>query len=160
MIGSLGVSKIARKCLGNMISGYVKLVYKTGNISSDPENPKEYSANLGPTIIAAWHGQNMILPAFWHHQHPLEILVSRHPDAEVGATAYNNLGLIHKQRCDWSRSLEYLQVASSLQAIEGEYPERRAGMHNLGLVHYHMGHWDRAREIDSAPSKHSRALSQ
>ncbi|MEE8367949.1 MAG: tetratricopeptide repeat protein, partial [Thermoanaerobaculia bacterium] len=73
--------------------------------------------------------------------------------------AYNNLGLIHKQRCDWSRALEYLQVASSLQAIEGEYPERRAGMHNLGLVHYHMGNWARARECFDGALSISRDVS-
>ena len=73
--------------------------------------------------------------------------------------AYNNLGLIYKEKCDWRRALEYLQVSSSLQAIEGEYPERHAGgLHNLGIVHFKMGHWERARECFSESLKLCRAV--
>ncbi len=68
-------------------------------------------------------------------------------DVRSLSLAYNNLGLIYKEKCDWRRAMEYLQVASSLQAIEGEFPERHAGgLHNLGIVHFKMGHWDRARD--------------
>jgi len=93
MTGSRGFSHHVRKGLGRLVANYVKVVYRTARVASIPLKPQEYSAQLGPVIVAAWHGQNMILPPFWHHQHPLEILVSRHQSADVGATAYNSLGL-------------------------------------------------------------------
>jgi len=96
MTGSHGILHRIRTGLGTLTAIYVDVVYRTARFSNDPENPKEYSAKLGPLIVASWHGQNMILPPFWHHKHPLEILVSRHPDAEFGAAAYkrSRLGVI------------------------------------------------------------------
>ena len=93
MTGSHGILHYTRIALGALTAGYVSLVYRTGRFNNAPENPKEYSAALGPLIVASWHGQNMILPPFWHHQHPLEILVSRHRDAEFAASAYRYSGL-------------------------------------------------------------------
>jgi len=93
MTGSYGLLHRIRTRLGTLTAIYVDVVYRTARFSNDPENPKEYSAKLGPLIVASWHGQNMILPPFWHHKHPLEILVSRHPDAEFGAAAYRYSGL-------------------------------------------------------------------
>lgn len=93
MTGAHGFSHHLRTLFGTSAAIYVKLVYWSGRFTSIPHNPREHSASLGPVIVAAWHGQNMILPSFWHHQHPLEILVSRHPTAEVIATAYRRLGL-------------------------------------------------------------------
>jgi len=93
MTSSNGFLHRIRTGLGTLTANYVNVVYRTARFSNDPENPKEYSARLGPLIVASWHGQNMILPPFWHHKHPLEILVSRHPDAEFGAAAYKRSGL-------------------------------------------------------------------
>src|SRR5512140_363558 len=59
--------------------------------------------------------------------------------------AYNNLGLVYKNRCQWKRSLEYFQVAANLQAIEGDESERRKGLHNLGIVHFKLGQLAEAR---------------
>ncbi|NNF05753.1 MAG: tetratricopeptide repeat protein, partial [Candidatus Eisenbacteria bacterium] len=66
-------------------------------------------------------------------------------DVRSLALAYNNLGLIYKEKCEWARALEHLQVASNLQAVEGDYPKRRSGRHNLGVVHFRMGHLEEAR---------------
>ena len=93
MTGSHGILHPIRTALGTLTAFYVTVVYRTARLSTEPDNPKEYSAQLGPLIVASWHGQNMILPPFWHQKHPLEILVSRHRDAEFGAAAYRGLGL-------------------------------------------------------------------
>lgn len=58
---------------------------------------------------------------------------------------YNNLGLVHKERCQWKRALEYFQVAANLNAIEGAESDRRKGLQNLGLVQYKLGQWAEAR---------------
>jgi len=93
MTGSRGFLHRIRTGLGRLSAGFVNVIYRTGRFTNSPDNPKEYSAGLGPVIVAAWHGQNMILPPFWHQQHRLEILVSRHESADIAATAYNTLKL-------------------------------------------------------------------
>ncbi|MCX5801722.1 MAG: sigma 54-interacting transcriptional regulator [Candidatus Eisenbacteria bacterium] len=62
------------------------------------------------------------------------------------ALAYNNLGLVFKNSCDWPRALEYLQVALNLQAVEGEYHGRAQQLQNLGVIHAKMGNWKLATE--------------
>lgn len=93
MTGSSGHQYQLRTLIGKFGAGYVKMVHRTGSYTKEPKNLTQYSADLGPAIVVAWHGQNMILPPFWPYQQPLEILVSRHRDAEISATAYKRLGL-------------------------------------------------------------------
>jgi DNA-binding NtrC family response regulator/tetratricopeptide (TPR) repeat protein len=62
------------------------------------------------------------------------------------ALAYNNLGLVFKNSCDWPRALEYLQVALNLQAVEGEYHGRAQQLQNLGVIHSKMSNWKLATE--------------
>jgi len=59
---------------------------------------------------------------------------------------YNNLGNVHRGRCNWKQSLEYFQVATNLQAVEGEESERRKSLNNLGIVHLRLGHLPEARD--------------
>ncbi len=93
MKNSNGILHRIKSSFGALTAAYVKVVYHTSRFTNSPANPKQYSAQLGPVIVTSWHGQIMILPPFWHHQHPLEILVSRHRDVENIATAFKYLGL-------------------------------------------------------------------
>jgi 3-deoxy-D-manno-octulosonic-acid transferase len=93
MKNSSGILHRIKSSFGALTAVYVKVVYHTTRFTNSPANPKKYSAQLGPVIVTSWHGQIMILPPFWHHQHPLEILVSRHRDVESIATAFKHLGL-------------------------------------------------------------------
>lgn len=43
-------------------------------------------------IGATWHGQNMILPTFWHNWREMRVLVSRHGDGEIIAKTLGFLG--------------------------------------------------------------------
>ena len=46
-----------------------------------------------PFIGATWHGQNLILPTFWHNWRDLRILVSRHGDGEIVSRMLYFLGV-------------------------------------------------------------------
>ena len=49
--------------------------------------------------------------------------------------AFNNLGLVAKNRCQWSRAREYLTVSERLRS-EGEEASPHGGsLQNLGIVH-------------------------
>ncbi len=66
-------------------------------------------------------------------------------DLKALSLVYNNLGNVHRGRCHWKQSLEYYQVATNLQAVEGEESERRKSLNNLGIVHLRLGHLPEAR---------------
>ncbi|MFH0778867.1 MAG: tetratricopeptide repeat protein, partial [Candidatus Eisenbacteria bacterium] len=67
-------------------------------------------------------------------------------DIRTLALAYNNLGLVFKNACDWPRAIEYLQVALNLQAVEGEYHGRSQQIQNLGVIQLKMGNWKSAQD--------------
>lgn len=46
-----------------------------------------------PFIGATWHGQNLILPTFWHNWREMRILVSRHGDGEIVSKIMYYLGV-------------------------------------------------------------------
>lgn len=46
-----------------------------------------------PFIGATWHGQNLILPTFWHNWREMRILVSRHGDGEIVSKIMYFLGV-------------------------------------------------------------------
>lgn len=46
-----------------------------------------------PFIGATWHGQNLILPTFWHNWREMRILVSRHGDGEIVSKIMHFLGV-------------------------------------------------------------------
>ncbi|HUD50158.1 lysophospholipid acyltransferase family protein [Parvibaculum sp.] len=46
-----------------------------------------------PFIGATWHGQNLILPTFWHNWREMRILVSRHGDGEIVSQIMHFLGV-------------------------------------------------------------------
>lgn len=46
-----------------------------------------------PFIGATWHGQNLILPTFWHNWREMRILVSRHGDGEIVSKIMHYLGV-------------------------------------------------------------------
>lgn len=54
---------------------------------------QRFWANDEPFIGATWHGQNLILPTFWHNWREMRILVSRHGDGEFVAKVMHFLGV-------------------------------------------------------------------
>ncbi|MGV8995352.1 MAG: lysophospholipid acyltransferase family protein [Parvibaculaceae bacterium] len=54
---------------------------------------QRFWSNDEPFIGATWHGQNLILPTFWHNWREMRILVSRHGDGEIVSKIMYYLGV-------------------------------------------------------------------
>jgi|GEM_PF-439818 len=70
----------------------------------------------------------------------------RSGDRERMGQAYNNLGLIHKNRCEWGRAVDCFEQAIRLARaanVECSLAER---LNNMGIVYYKTGDWSRAEK--------------
>jgi lysophospholipid acyltransferase (LPLAT)-like uncharacterized protein len=54
---------------------------------------QRFWTNDEPFIGATWHGQNLILPTFWHNWREMRVLVSRHGDGEIVSKIMYFLGV-------------------------------------------------------------------
>lgn len=76
------------------IASYVKLVHLTCRFNQRRADiPERFWADDETFICATWHGQNIMLPPFWHNWRTLKILVSKHGDGEIIARLVGYLGL-------------------------------------------------------------------
>ncbi|MDF1847704.1 MAG: lysophospholipid acyltransferase family protein [Parvibaculaceae bacterium] len=76
------------------IASYVRLVHLTCRFNQRRADiPERFWAEDETFICATWHGQNVILPMFWHNWRTLKILVSKHGDGEIIARLMHSLGL-------------------------------------------------------------------
>jgi lysophospholipid acyltransferase (LPLAT)-like uncharacterized protein len=75
------------------VGTYVKFVKLTSRFEMRRVDiAARFWANDEPFIVATWHGQNFILPTFWHNWREMRILVSRHGDGELVAKLMQFLG--------------------------------------------------------------------
>lgn len=93
MLKSIGRSRFVVGAAGGLISGYLNLVHKTSRIVVDPPDAYRRLDAVWPFILATWHGQHFMTPFFRRPTDDLRVLVSRHQDGEINATALRNLGL-------------------------------------------------------------------
>jgi len=76
-----------------IVAAYVKFVKITSRFETRRVDiAARFWANDEPFIAATWHGQNFILPTFWHNWREMRILVSRHGDGELVAKLMQFLG--------------------------------------------------------------------
>ncbi|MBO6544687.1 MAG: lysophospholipid acyltransferase family protein [Alphaproteobacteria bacterium] len=76
------------------IASYVRLVHLTCRFNQQRSDIPERFWSADETFLCAtWHGQNVILPPFWHNWRTLKVLVSKHGDGEIVARLVHNLGL-------------------------------------------------------------------
>jgi DNA-binding NtrC family response regulator/Tfp pilus assembly protein PilF len=64
------------------------------------------------------------------------------------STAYvrNNLGLIHKNLCEWDAAITHLSAALEIRRRHGRFAESANSLVNLGVVHQKSSRWDLAGE--------------
>jgi lysophospholipid acyltransferase (LPLAT)-like uncharacterized protein len=96
----------ARKAGGWVLASYLRLVRITNRKIIEPPDVYDRLASELPMIIAMWHGQHYMVP-FLRRGHKVKVLISRHRDGEVNATAAELLGLVpirgsgdHERRYD------------------------------------------------------------
>lgn len=83
--------------------------------------------------------------AMRHYQTALKVFKDLGALGQV-ARVYRNIGILHKDACNWTRSLECYQVAHNLLSMEGEYDGLAAVTQSLGVVHLRMGNLGEAVE--------------
>ncbi len=68
---------------GRAFARYVKLVYRTSRVVSEPADLNAFAQASHPFILAMWHGQFMMLPIVDRGRVPVNSMVARHGDAEL-----------------------------------------------------------------------------
>jgi lysophospholipid acyltransferase (LPLAT)-like uncharacterized protein len=82
------------KIIAWLIALFIKLVRRTGRFEiRRGDIAARFWSEDKPFVAATWHGQNMILPTFWHNWREMRILVSRHGDGEIVAKVMEFLGV-------------------------------------------------------------------
>jgi len=62
------------------------------------------------------------------------------------ASAYNSLGLLHKNHCRFKEAARFLEQALRIAERSGLFHDSATYVHNLGIVHEKMGEWDLAED--------------
>lgn len=68
---------------GRAFARYVKLVYSTSRVISEPADLNIFAQSHHPFILAMWHGQFMLLPVVDRGRVPVNSMVAKHGDAEM-----------------------------------------------------------------------------
>jgi 3-deoxy-D-manno-octulosonic-acid transferase len=92
--------------LGSALAAYIKFVFRSGRMRSDPSDAHGKLMAAHPAIFAVWHGQGfMALPAK-PPEMPAKLLVTRHGDGQFAGKALSQLGvdLIHGSGAGRKRS--------------------------------------------------------
>ena len=73
-------------------------------------------------------------------------LFRRVGDEASSALVRNNLGLIHKNLCEWETAASHFIAALEMHRRNGRYAKTSSALLNLGVVHQKSGHWASAAE--------------
>lgn len=95
MIGKrIGQSEAFKTSVGFVVAMLLKFIRLTSRFETRGlDIAQRFWTNDEPFIGATWHGQNLILPTFWHNWREMRILVSRHGDGEFVAKVMYFLGV-------------------------------------------------------------------
>ncbi len=73
-------------------------------------------------------------------------LYRRLGDELSAAHVRNNLGLVHKNLCEWEAAIAQLGAALEVYRSHGHFADTAMPLMNLGIVFQKMGEWERAAE--------------
>jgi lysophospholipid acyltransferase (LPLAT)-like uncharacterized protein len=90
----LAQSRFVKNAIASLLAQFVRLVRLTSPPAAGSARfaSGDY-AELEPTIIALWHGQHLLTPAFYPKRKPLVAMVSRSADAELNALMLEKFGI-------------------------------------------------------------------
>lgn len=87
-------SEVFKTVVGFTVAMLLKFVRHTNRFEVHRlDIAQRFWTNDEPFIGATWHGQNLILPTFWHNWREMRILVSRHGDGEIVSKIMYFLGV-------------------------------------------------------------------
>ena len=82
-----------QKSIGVMAAEYLRMVYWTSRLVTEPADIYERVTPDLPVILAMWHGQHFMAPFVKRPHLPAKTLISRHRDGEMNAIAAEWLGI-------------------------------------------------------------------
>lgn len=86
-------SEITHRILARTASSYVKFVAFTCRFQVRNSHVAENFWKAEDTfIVTTWHGQNLLMPPFWHNWRIIKTLVSMHGDGQLLARFLENMG--------------------------------------------------------------------
>lgn len=89
----LARSRFFQKTVGIAAAEYLRLVYWTSRLTTEPADIYERVQPDLPVILAMWHGQHFMAPFIKRPEHKGKTLISRHRDGEINAIAAEWLGI-------------------------------------------------------------------
>jgi len=90
----LAQSRFVKNAIASLLAQFLRLVRLTNTVvkGSAQFDSGDY-AHLEPGIIALWHGQHLLTPAYYPKNKALVAMVSRSADAELNALALEKFGI-------------------------------------------------------------------
>jgi lysophospholipid acyltransferase (LPLAT)-like uncharacterized protein len=88
----LAQTPAVQKTLGILAAEFLRLVWRTNRLVLEPADFYEKVEPDLPIIVGLWHGQHFMSP-FFSRGHRVKVLISRHRDGEINATAARRLGV-------------------------------------------------------------------
>jgi lysophospholipid acyltransferase (LPLAT)-like uncharacterized protein len=89
----LARTRFVQKSVGIAAAEYLRLVYWTSRLVTEPADIYERVRPDLPVILAMWHGQHFMAPFVKRPEHKGKTLISRHRDGEINAIAAEWLGI-------------------------------------------------------------------
>jgi lysophospholipid acyltransferase (LPLAT)-like uncharacterized protein len=88
----LAQTPAVQKTFGILAAEFLRLVWWTNRLVLEPADFYEKVEPDLPIIVGLWHGQHFMSP-FFSRGHRVKVLISRHRDGEINATAARRLGV-------------------------------------------------------------------
>lgn len=85
-------SRAFKNALASLLAMAVRFIYRTNRRAAGSHDMAPAIAENTPGIIALWHGQHLLAPAFNPRGHRITALFSRSADAELNALVAEKLG--------------------------------------------------------------------
>jgi lysophospholipid acyltransferase (LPLAT)-like uncharacterized protein len=86
-------SRTFQIALGNILAGYLRLVWRTSSLTIEPANLYDLVDKEVPFILTFWHGQHFLMPFVAKPHHQAKVMISRHADADINAIAAKAFGI-------------------------------------------------------------------
>lgn len=90
----LADSQFTKGMLAGLLAQAMKFIRLTNPmVAGSTRFDRSRCEEMGPAITALWHGQHLLLPAFYRSRWPLVAMVSRSADAEINALLIEKFGI-------------------------------------------------------------------
>jgi lysophospholipid acyltransferase (LPLAT)-like uncharacterized protein len=90
----LAQSRFAKAAVATLLANWLRLVRVTNPLADGSNEILKSVDAVTPSILAIWHGQHLLAPAFYPRGRRLTAMISRSDDAEVNALIAGKFGVV------------------------------------------------------------------